>query len=316
MTSFERHGSLFLPSNSRRGNTPDILLEDSDLSNLLEGFVDTIHSAKGSAIVGGESDDRVLDAEGVLLKVAYHCLTAVALSRGTSFELKEKRINFLDPASITVICRSAFESVITFHFVFRAPKDSDLRDFRYLTWVIHGLLKRQKFEVNSTRGKKTIKNESEYIDSRRGLLQKNPVFLQYDAKSQREILKRGLWNIDSPRSDGKQPRTSIPWWEMGERAGFEVGRMKTTYNYLSQYSHGTSLSVLQIRQAKQWEDCFLLVKGTLSQLKEILSVGIVHWCALFEASRKFLGENPILEHKVGMWAEIANTSLKEFPDES
>lgn len=97
-------------------------------------------------VVAG-ADDRILDAEGLLLKFFWHAASALYLFRSTT--LPDIRASFFDSASINVLGRAALETFLVFHYVFTAPTSENEKDFRYVSWTLAGLLERQKFPVQS-----------------------------------------------------------------------------------------------------------------------------------------------------------------------
>src|SRR3972149_10962802 len=93
-------------------------------------------------------DARFSDAEGLATKFFFHAASVLYLSRRTNIpDFPSAPLKFLDPASIDVLARAAFETFLAFHYVFVAPISSEEKDYRYWAWRAAGLAERQNITV-------------------------------------------------------------------------------------------------------------------------------------------------------------------------
>lgn len=88
----------------RKGKLSD---QEQDLVLLLSILFDVVEANKG---VPADTDERVLDAEGLALKFFAHSLSVLYLYRGVTLPDLSNQINkFPDPSSLNVVARAAFE---------------------------------------------------------------------------------------------------------------------------------------------------------------------------------------------------------------
>lgn len=201
---------------------------------LLDLLYQVIEENKGSP---AGQNGRFLEAEGLALKLFSHSASAFCLSRGTTIkDFPSVKISFFDPASIHVLTRAILETFLTFHYVFVAPKTNQMRDFRYWAWQLGGFCERQKFPVQLPESKKKQKNEKQIIKELRNNLTSNQVFQSLKKKQQDRTLV-GKWKQKS-------------WRQIALDARFNELHASSVYSYLCEYAHSSSLSTLQIRQAK------------------------------------------------------------------
>jgi len=122
--------------------------KEREYIKLLEILIRVAEANKGQ--VAG-IDDRILDAEGLLLKFFGHTASFLYLYKSTT--LPDIHVSFFDSASIDVLARAALETLLVFHYVFEAPTSEEEKDFRYIAWSLAGLLERQNFPAQSPKGK-------------------------------------------------------------------------------------------------------------------------------------------------------------------
>ena len=147
------------------------------------------------------------------------------------------QINFFDSASINVVSRAAFETLLIFYHIFINPISVEERDFRYISWVLSGLIERQNFPIQSQKGKKQIEHEKEIIDAFIERLKANRHFEALSPKQQRAIIEKGNWRFSS-------------WSDLSVEAGLDETHGTSFYKYLCGYAHSGNLSALQIRDAR------------------------------------------------------------------
>lgn len=235
-------------------------------------------------------DDRILDAEGLVLKFVGDAGSLLYLSRST--KLPEIGANFFDSPSINVIGRAAMETFLTFHYIFIAPSSDEDKDFRYLSWQLAGLLERQSYSIRSLEGKKKLKKEMEYIKSLLSKINDNAIFKQLSIGEQKEI-RKGKWR-------------RLNWREIAVSAGLSERHAKEFYSYLCEYAHSGNLSILQFRQAENAESQKDLFAATMSLVMITMANIIKSYCILFPKSQYVVDRNPEYVHLIDIWTYVGS----------
>jgi hypothetical protein len=280
------------PSNDRPSR-------EESLEQLLVILVRVVEAQAGT---DAGPDQRLLDAEGLILKFVGHVTAALVLSRSTS--LPDLGIRFFDPGSISVLARSAVETFLVFHHVFVAPTHPAEADIRYMAWQLGGLADRQRFPLHSPAGEKLLEHEAAQIAALRAHIQDNPLFATLSEKQRKQIL-RGRWRAGGDGQD-------IPWKALALNAGFNEDSANGIYHYLCGYAHSSWISVLQLRQARTREEQGQLMGFPLSSLGAVVAHMIKAVCRVFPKSLDALEADPKAQELVEIWAYV--TSTDDRPD--
>jgi len=268
--------------------------QEREYLTLLQILIDVAEANKGIAANG---DDRVLDAEGLLQKFLYHVSSAFYLHRKTF--IPDIKADFVDPASVNVLGRTALETLYIFHYVFNSPSSEEDKDFRYFSWVYSGLVERQNFTARSPKGEKKLKDEKKIIQSLRENIESNPCFKKISRKQQKNLLEKGKWRLES-------------WTEIGKSLGLDNSHAKEFYGYLCGYAHAGNISVLQVRQAINADDQKNLCAAIMGVLKIAMAYMIKSYCKLFEKSLAVLIHNEEMSRMVDLWIKIGATSPNDI----
>ena len=199
-------------------------------------YVRAVEAMAGKTVPG--TSTWMVEAEHLATKLFFHLASLLHLRAGTKLdEVTGFKIHFFDFASSAVLARSAFETFLTFHFVFVAPTTPDERHLRYLVWRLGGLLDRQRFTPTSEEGRQCLKREAAVIDSLRREIEENPAY-RHLPKSRQEDARKGRWKFGNS------------WVNLAVLAGSSQRYFVGLYAYLSSYAHSGYLSALQIGQAQ------------------------------------------------------------------
>lgn len=254
---------------------PVQLSDEKNFVILLNIFFEIISANKGTPV---GDDERILDAEGLGYKFTNHCLSMLKIYRGISFNDFIIPIRDLpDPSSFNVLGRAALESFLTFHYIFNDNKDDDEKDFKYITWVVAGLIERQSYFVRSKGAKSKLLYEKQIINDLIIKIENNPYYLRLTPKQQKEVKKKGHWKLKS-------------WKEIGISAGLSKVQAETFYKYLCGYAHSGNISVVQIRQSKTLEERRSLMDGTMGLMKIAISFMIKEYCLFFPKSKQYYNQ--------------------------
>ncbi len=272
-----------------------MLKKETEYIKLLEIFIQVVEANKGK-VVGNE--EWILDAEGLALKFCAHVASAYYLFQGTSIrKMSFGDINFFDSASINVVSRAAFETFLIFHHIFIYPTSIEERDFRYISWVLSGLIERQNFPVLSKKGKKQIENEKEILNSYIDKLKTNQHFEALTPKQKRAIIEKGNWRFSS-------------WSDISVEAGLDVTHGTSFYKYLCGYAHSSNLSALQIRDAQSKHIQKELSESAMSLIMISMANMIKAYCDLFPESTYVLKRNQDSNALVNIWIGVGSSSVK------
>ena len=202
----------------------------TDFDTVLHAFIDFGAIAEGTAIP--PELKYIHNAEGLGKKIVRHSVSARVLANGYIFTRFEEIIDF---SSIAVLVRSAFETYLTFHYLFIDPIPEAERECRITAWYIGGL-DRTKFAPAYEAHKEKYEQEVQQKETHKKELKENSYFQTLVIKVQKKILK-GKWLV-------KQ------WHEMATSAGFSESYFRQQYMFLSSYAHSNRLSSIQIQQLK------------------------------------------------------------------
>ena len=270
---------------------------ERDYIELLDILIQVVDVNKGTPSVG---DERVLDAEGLALKFFGHVLSALYLYRGVTIqELTIPITRFPDATSIHVLGRAAIETFLIFHYVFETPQNEAEKDFKYLTWQLSGLLERQSYPVWSEKAREQLRSEKEIIDDLVKKLECNSHFKMLTPKQQKSIIEKGKWRFHS-------------WKEIGLSAGLSDVHAESYYSYLCGYAHSGSLSVLQWRQARTYQEKKDLMNSTINLILIAIANMIKSYCRVFPKSNDHYVKNYPPKNVVDLWIDIGASTKNEI----
>jgi hypothetical protein len=228
------------------------------------------------------ADDRALDAEGLLRKFVYHCSTLDYLLKKTPSPLNNSA-RFIDFASIITIIRAAFESVLTFLFIFKFPDDKEELDLRYWLWLYGGIWQITREEPIQDENKaiyKALKDDIKILETK---IKSNRIFISLPPAFAKRVLKKRLWRIVKKTDDNWE---TLGWAHIGTQLGFEDKIAKQIYSFLSAYAHSDSLCISHIRVAKSESDRLKLLDGAFDILEYLIDVMTAEYVRTIERMLK------------------------------
>jgi hypothetical protein len=271
-----------------------MLNKEKEYIKLLEILIKIIEANKG---IHAGSDDRVLDAEGLALKFFGHACSAIYLYRSTT--IPEVKASFFDVGSINVLGRAALETFLVFHYVFVDPTSEQEKDFRYLSWLLAGLLERQEYAIQSSKGKELLSAEAKLIAPLQEKLADNPYFLKLSHNQRKNLMQKGEWRLDS-------------WKDIGLSAGLDETHAKEFYYYLCGYAHAGNISVLQLRQARTPESQRDLCAATISVIMIAIANMVKSYCKVFPKSHLVLTQDTEASRLVDIWITVGSTPMEDI----
>lgn len=267
---------------------------DEEYLSLQKILLEIIVANKGVPAIG---DDRVIDAEGLAVKLFEHTASIGYLYKDTL--MPEINLRIFDLATLNVIARAIIENFLVFYYVFIEPQNKEEEDFRYMTYHLSGLIERQNYPIESPQGKIILSNEKKVIDSIISKLEKNKYFLEMKKEDKNKLLNWGEWRFKG-------------WSNIALSAGLNESNSKAFYKLLCGYSHSGSLSLQQIHQTVSKQDKIKLFNGTLSLLKIAIANMIISYCHYFPKALAFYMENIESKLLVKLWIDVGKTEMKDI----
>ncbi|MCX4151746.1 MULTISPECIES: hypothetical protein [Paraburkholderia] len=254
---------------------------------MLNLIVQLTNSQAGKAVPMGAL--WMNDAQVLALKFYYHLASLHVLVRPVEVVMPQGATSHIDHGSVLVLARAALETFLTFAHVFGSA-ESDLRQFRHMTWRCAGLLDRQKLQASARRpeNKQKLVNERASIETLRAEMQAHSRWVQHSEKEHGAFLK-GDW------------RAGRGWAAIGVEAGFHPVLIRELYSYLCGYSHTSWLSILQIRDARELSQQAAMTAMSVSTVCVLMSFFALHYAALFPDAEHVLAAHPEATALIRRW---------------
>jgi hypothetical protein len=249
-----------------------------------------VESIKGQEVT--EDTVWLTETQPTATKLFYHLGSIYYLSKGTTLpDLAGVKIGYIDFPSIVVVARAAFETYLTFYFIFVAPSSIEEKQFRYKIWDLGGLLDRQKFPVTLEENKAKLSEEKLIIDKLISELISNPFYLSLKSDQKKEA-RKGNWRLDKH------------WTDLAHIAGFDQAYFKNIYRYLCSYAHSGNLSILQLSQVNDKQT-------QLSMAETWLGLGLVlmghfssSYVSIYPKSKTVLQSFPDAARTADIWDSV------------
>ena len=258
-----------------------------DYLALLELYVLMVDCLKGKEV--SEHLIWKTDTQPIASKLFFHLGSLFYLWQGTSLPaLAGNKIGYVDFASIALLARSAFETYLTFYYIFVAAPTSAEKQFRHTVWKLGGLLDRQRFTTLSEVGKRKIESEAKHIERLREEIVSHPLYAGLSVKHQKDS-RDGKWRFGNS------------WLRLAEIAGSNKAYFTNLYSYLSSYAHSGYLGVLQVSQAETKDVQQMLSEMSVSVGLIVSSHFIFAYTNLFPETRIVIESHPNLKLVAESW---------------
>jgi hypothetical protein len=190
------------------------------------------------------------DAELLCQKYLLHffSINTLAIVRSHFSSVSQnKKLNFLDPLSISSLLRAQFETYLAYNYIFVRPKSQEHKQISYLLWKIAGLKSRNHLRAKEKENKEKKRREKNTIDDYIDEIKKTHRFKNLiDLKEQKkfkDFIQKKDWKINI----GNGKVTNYGWKDLALISGIKKSTFGEIYNMLSWYSHPTYLSIIQLR---------------------------------------------------------------------
>jgi hypothetical protein len=252
----------------------------TDFLLMLDVLTRCAETLKGKKIGGNLAWQA--DAEPIATKLFFHLGSLYHLQDGTSFTGAPGALfgsaNYVDFPSIAVLARAAFETFLTFHFIFVEPKTQEEKQFRHTVWRIGGLRDRQRYFSFTKAGKSRQEQERAQIEELEAIIRNGSIFKDLDEPRKKDAIK-GKWRF------GKK------WEDLAEMTGIHKNYFVSMYSYISSHAHTGYIGVLQLSQADD-----ISIQRDLAGMYTyvglmIMSHFVMCYCNIFPEAKALLDNN-------------------------
>jgi hypothetical protein len=261
-----------------------------DFPRLLDSFERLIQIAK--AVPVNEENEWKANGQLLLIKSWTHfnsikILGRAAIRRDSSAAESE----YVDHSSIAVLGRAVYETYVLFNFIFLA-ENADVRNFRHQVWRLSGLMSRAK--LNRPKGLPTaqlkqIEMEGQMIVELKRAIVSNPLFSGLDTKTQKNVQK------------GDGVRLGIALIDLAVEAGLPRRYSADMYTHFCNYSHASSISVYQIRDALNNGTSPIMARVVISFCCVLLAQTIFAYTELFSEVDVAVSTDSELSRLLALW---------------
>lgn len=264
-------------------------LNDPQYLQLLGLLLRVVNEVQAQMKAFPADHERYWYAEGLATKFLGHVASIGYLAEGTRLSIDSAtRVELVDLASVQVLTRGAIETLLVFHHIY-CDADEEARAFRYLAWRVGGLVDRQALKSEVYQSK--VQADRKLLDELIATLRSNRKFQSLKPKQQRDMTEKGKWRLNS-------------WHELGGQLGWSPMVAGKFYGFLSGYTHSSSASVLQTKQALSRHEQVPLVGTTLDLLKIVIADFILAYLTLFPAGVGARKADPIAAGLVDFYHQV------------
>lgn len=221
------------------------------------------------------------ELEGKYIRFGYTNQSLVELCHGSDYRIRNKQFNTIDIHSIYSICRMQIESFIMIIYLFYDSISAEEKEFRYLIYKLHGLIKQGKLPVKF----------QQHIQIKNGILREIETLKDELSQPKYEKFSHLVKNPLRPRK-----AKYITTKESFVMAKLDKGRINEYWGLLSNYLHSEHISDRQFhfyqKNPKRLEDqiilsveiCMILTSRLILELiKEFKGVEIYYNTIPFRA---------------------------------
>jgi len=226
-------------------------------------------------------DKWLYDTETLAVKLFNHLASIRYLSCGTVLpQFGDRAFSFFDHSSINVLARAAFETYLTFYFLFCDVSSSiEERRFRHLLWRLSGPMDRKDFTFGSHAAREVLTTDKQIAAQLLIELENNPLFLGLK-EHLRKLARKGEWRLDKK------------WIDLAVIAGLDRDVFRMVYKYLCSYAHAGGWSGLQIQQAINPEDQQKLIPISIQYGLLLMSNFLFTYTSLFPDTKSLFESAP------------------------
>lgn len=195
-------------------------------------------------------DDWIADAQTLAVKLFKQLCSARSLLAPIVFQKHNgATFQFIDHSSLVILVRACIETYIAMHWIF-GSEDIEFRKFRHRVWKLGGLMDRLKLHHTTDEARRKIEETRLQAEELITEIKASTYFDLYFPKQAKRILK-GDWRVD------------WSWTDEAVRAGFHKKYFETIYGHFCGYAHSSYISSMQISQARDINDQYMLAQASM-----------------------------------------------------
>lgn len=257
-------------------------------------------------------NERLNNSNLLVKKVLLHGSAILKSLKNLSYPIKNyKESNMFCPISLNVILRSLLECYLTMNHINFAETEEE-KEIRFKIWSQYGLRQRIKmtFSIQKSEGRLVQENDEKEINELVNQIKNSIIYQNLDNDKRKTFLNQISkdWKFDF------RGKTYIKysWKELLDKSGIKKEYSIDLYNYLSWFSHSSSISIYQLRD---------LYKDSGEMIELIIKNGIRVTALLIAVTITDLIEvNPKLKQKFNIMIQkdkdLINTYNLFFRNES
>ena len=260
---------------------------------------EVVNSLKGKK----EADERKFICEKLATKIFLHASTIHHLRSGSNVTLEAypNGSHVVDFASILVITRAIFETYLNLFEIFFEPQNDDEFEYRYAVYQLRGLKIAELTIQNNPMAEGQdvdfilqVQQRFKDIESLKNRIKRTSHFQTLDQNQQKASLEGSLF-----------PKRNRD--DLAKEAGFGKKSFQQIYAYLSGYTHGDSLSIIQIKDAVSDEEKDSFIRLSMGLVMMVLSHLILNYARKFPQARAVCDAQPANRNLVVILAKQASS---------
>jgi hypothetical protein len=260
-----------------------------DFQLLIKAALEIGNSLDGRKILTG--NPNIYFAEGIGQKIISHAISAHYLSHGYQVATeKHLYVGQIDFSSVSILVRAAFESYLTFNYVFVSAKNDDELAFRFRCWNLGGFVDRADFIPTEEKHVKLKEYEKSQINLIKSELLNSEIFKNLKSQEKKAALN-GRW------------RLSNSWSDLAVSAGFNQKFFDDQYGFLCSHAHSSRLSIIQIQQTKDLESQNEMTKASIGILMVVVAKYLYDYINLIPELHHFKDDKEKY-HIIAVWKAI------------
>jgi hypothetical protein len=233
----------------------------------------------------------------IFAKIVAHSIAILKLLPNSKLFELPNNFRVWDISSLAVLVRALIDTYNSFYYLIIDEVDENELNFRYLLWHNHSENERLRMLRSLGSVNAGIKEIEKKIEDYKEKLLSNTFYNGLVSGREKTQFRKGEVGISLTNS------------QISKRSGISVNYYKSTYKYLSSYTHTYSFSINQIAAFKaDDEDSLDLIKTLVDTASGYLSFAIRDYVKLFPDQKNKIAEvKTIIDVWIHVISKIANT---------
>jgi hypothetical protein len=228
----------------------------------------------------------------IFAKITTHAIAILKLIPNSPLFDLPNNFKIWDISSLSVIVRALIETYNVFYYLIIDEVEANELEFRFLIWNLHAECERLRMLNAIGSVNPALKEVEKSIEEYKEKLKTNSFFNNLNASKEKTKYRKGEKGI------------ALSNTKISERAGISENYYKSTYKYLSSYTHTYPFSIQQISTFKaNDEESLNLIKSQVESATGYLSFSIRDYTELFPDQKEVISD---VKEIIDTWLEILN----------